>query len=60
MFRNAQRFGSVMEVTYQCNECYTGEGSATCRNGQWTHDGSCDSKHRSNLNFRCFSRKPVH
>ena len=40
--------GHMMEAVavsymYQCDECYTG-GSATCRNGQWTHDGSCSSK----------------
>ena len=30
---------------YQCDECYRGGGSATCRNGQWIRDGSCDSKY---------------
>ena len=41
---NANRFGSVTEVTYECDECYTGGGSATCRNGEWSHTGRCDSK----------------
>ena len=42
---NSLRFGSVTEVTYQCDECYTGGGSATYRDGEWTQDGSCDSKY---------------
>ena len=42
---NSLRFGSVTEVTYQCDECYTGGGSATCSNGEWTQDGSCNSKY---------------
>ena len=42
---NAQRFGSVSEVTYECIECYTGGGMATCTDGEWTHDGSCASKY---------------
>ena len=41
---HAQRFGSVTEVTYRCNECYTGGGSAICRNGKWDFDVQCESK----------------
>ena len=40
------RFGSVTEVTYQCDGCYTGGGSATCSNGEWTqHTTSCESRY---------------
>ena len=38
---NSQRFGSVTDVLYKCNEGYTGSGKATCRNEKWTHIGKC-------------------
>ena len=41
---NTQRFGSVTEVTYKCDECQKAGGSATCHNGEWYYDGNCDSK----------------
>ena len=44
MIPHAQRFGSVTDITYKCDECYTGGGTATCENGEWSHDGNCDSK----------------
>ena len=45
MIPNAQRFGSATEVTYQCDECKTGDGRATCRNGEGSHEGSCESQY---------------
>ena len=42
MVDHAQRFGSITEVMYQCNECYTGGGSAICRNGQWDFKAECE------------------
>ena len=42
--RNAQWFGSLTNITYHCDDGDTGGGRATCRNGQWNHDGSCSSK----------------
>ena len=41
---NAQRFGSSTEVTYECTECNTGGGRATCSDGEWTHNGNCASQ----------------
>ena len=41
---NAQRFGTVNDITYRCDEGYTGGGSAICKNRQWMHKGSCNSK----------------
>ena len=42
MVDHAQRFGSVTEVMYQCDECYMGGGSAICRNGQWDFEADCE------------------
>ena len=47
MIPDAQRFGSVTEVMYECNDCFTGGGSATCQNGQWDFEAKCEGR-----NFR--------
>lgn len=44
MISNSLRFGSVYNVTYQCDECYTGGGSAICRNGEWNFEAKCESE----------------
>ena len=44
MIPNAQRFGNLTDVTYKCDECKIGGGRATCRNGEWSHEGSCESQ----------------
>ena len=64
---NTQRFGSVTEGVYRCNECYIGGGSATCRNGEWNLSGSCEreksifeKKHALKIMKRTIATKEIY